>query len=232
MNSIIAQIKLDNTRIQSYGRLNGILALIYIPVILSALMASLGPKTSDFGSGTLASLGGSMVFVTIIFCTSPFSITEQSGDARMDGMIPISRRNQVLGRYCIIGIGALAYTLSMLLSVLVVKLAGMPIGLPIMPTIGFCFLLLILLTDLVVPFMYRFSPASMMKGMSLSFAAVVVIAVLVSHIDWDWMSIYLRISDFITSSAARTITIAVLAAFAATAVSLACSLKVFGKKEL
>ncbi|BDR54745.1 ABC transporter [Bombiscardovia apis] len=232
MNDIIAQARLDKARMDAYGKASGILIILGLPILMSAVMGVLGLKTAEFGSGVLGAVGGSVGFMTVIFNMYPFMITEQFGDVRLDGMIPISRRRQVLGRYLQISVNIVAYLVGLLLVPVILRLTGTPVDMPILATSGVCILLVLILTGIVTPFLYRFSSMSVMRGLGFSVAGLAVIGLLASRAPWDWTAIFLHIVDFLSASTVRTTALGICLAIGTVALSIAFSIHTYQKKDL
>ncbi|AKV55294.1 hypothetical protein BACT_0786 [Bifidobacterium actinocoloniiforme DSM 22766] len=242
MNGIIAQVRLDNRRLESYGKVYGIALIIALPVIMALVMGLSGAKTTESVDGMFGGICGSVGCVTALYSMYPFLVTEQSGDIRFDGMIPISRSRQVLGRYIMSAFDLLAYLVGILLVPVVFDLTGtaldMPVvfdltgtalDMPVLAVCGICLLTVLLLICIFLPLLYRFNSMSVLKGMSLSLIGLVALGFLISRIPQDWAA---RIAVFLTTSVLRTVILGVLVAVLAVLISIACSLRIYGKKEL
>ncbi|RBP99519.1 ABC-2 transporter permease [Bifidobacterium xylocopae] len=232
MNGVVSQVRLDNARMMSYGRFRGNLLLVYLAPLMALVMGLIGDKTEETASGILGGICGGLSPLTIIYCVWPFMLTEQYGDSRIDGMIPISRMQQVVGRYIMAGCTILADAVGLALAVPVLKMIGSPVPPRLWQFDGLLLLVVSLLVLIAMPFFYRYSTMTMMKGMAIAIVGIAVLYLLLSRLPVDWMHMLSTITAFLSASAVRTVLLAVPIAVACVALSILASDRMYGSKEL
>ena len=157
MTAILRQISLDWNRTISYGRSYIAIFFAYVPGF-TCLMAATG-STLDSVAG--AAIGGAASGFLMLNITL-FSYEQMNNHHWMNGIVPINRNHQILGRFAFLIVCDLVAGLEVAVSI---ACAGIIMHEPVKVTdaIGFAamtVLTLVLLNAIVQPFLYRFSPLS------------------------------------------------------------------------
>ncbi|BDR53114.1 hypothetical protein KIM372_10210 [Bombiscardovia nodaiensis] len=232
MNEIVSQVRLDNARNESYGRANGILGLIYIPALLALVVAIILPKDSDFGSYLFGGFCSGLAMATAVYAIWPFLMTEQMGDQRLDGLVPINRVHQVIGRYITAALVVVAFVVGLLTMPAIFAIFALSVDVSVPGVLGVSALFVLLVSDMLLPFLYKFSGVAVFKYMMFAILGILVLALLVSRIHVDWLAVLNSIVDFLSASTVRTVLLGVLVAVVATAISMACSLHIYTHKDI
>lgn len=156
MTAILRQISLDRNRTISYGRSYIAIFFAYVPGF-TCLMAATG-STLDSVAG--AAIGGAASGFLMLNITL-FSYEQMNNHHWMNGIVPINRNHQILGRFAFL-----------------IACAGIIMHEPVKVTdaIGLAamtVLTLVLLNAIVQPFLYRFSPYRAMAAIILSIGVIV-----------------------------------------------------------
>ncbi len=170
MTAILRQISLDWNRTISYGRSYIAIFFAYVPGF-TCLMAATG---STLASVAGAAIGGAVSSFLMLNITL-FSYEQMNNHNWMNGIVPISRNHQILGRFAFLIVCDLVAGLEVAVSI---ACAGIIMHEPVKVTdaIGFAamtVLTLVLLNAIVQPFLYRFSPYRAMAAIILSIGVIV-----------------------------------------------------------
>lgn len=169
MTAILRQISLDWNRTISYGRSYIAIFFAYVPGF-TCLMAATG-STLDSVAG--AAIGGAASGFLMLNITL-FSYEQMNNHHWMNGIVPINRNHQILGRFAFLIACDLVAGLEVAVSI---ACAGIIMHEPVKVTdaIGFAamtVLILVLLNAIVQPFLYRFSPYRAMAAIFLSIGVI------------------------------------------------------------
>lgn len=169
MTAILRQISLDWNRTISYGRSYIAIFFAYVPGF-TCLMAATG-STLDSVAG--AAIGGAASGFLMLNITL-FSYEQMNNHHWMNGIVPINRNHQILGRFAFLIVCDLVAGLEVAVSI---ACAGIIMHEPVKVTdaIGFAamtVLTLVLLNAIVQPFLYRFSPYRAMAAIILSIGVI------------------------------------------------------------
>lgn len=169
MTAILRQISLDWNRTISYGRSYIAIFFAYVPGF-TCLMAATG-STLDSVAG--AAIGGAASGFLMLNITL-FSYEQMNNHHWMNGIVPINRNHQILGRFAFLIACDLVAGLEVAVSI---ACAGTIMHEPVKVTdaIGFAamtVLTLVLLNAIVQPFLYRFSPYRAMAAIILSIGVI------------------------------------------------------------
>ena len=164
MTAILRQISLDRSRTISYGRSYIAIFFAYVPGF-TCLMAATG-STLDSVAG--AAIGGAASGFLMLNITL-FSYEQMNNHHWMNGIVPINRNHQILGRFAFLIACDLVAGLEVAVSI---ACAGIIMHEPVKVTdaIG---LAAMLLNAIVQPFLYRFSPYRAMAAIILSIGVIV-----------------------------------------------------------
>ncbi len=170
MTAILRQISLDRNRTISYGRSYIAIFFAYVPGF-TCLMAATG-STLDSVAG--AAIGGAASGFLMLNITL-FSYEQMNNHHWMNGIVPINRYHQILGRFAFLIACDLVAGLEVAVSI---ACAGIIMHEPVKVTdaIGLAamtVLTLVLLNAIVQPFLYRFSPYRAMAAIILSIGVIV-----------------------------------------------------------
>lgn len=170
MTAILRQISLDRNRTISYGRSYIAIFFAYVPGF-TCLMAATG-STLDSVAG--AAIGGAASGFLMLNITL-FSYEQMNNHHWMNGIVPINRNHQILGRFAFLIACDLVAGLEVAVSI---ACAGIIMHEPVKVTdaIGLAamtVLTLVLLNTIVQPFLYRFSPYRAMAAIILSIGVIV-----------------------------------------------------------
>ena len=164
MTAILRQISLDWNRTISYGRSYIAIFFAYVPGF-TCLMAATG-STLDSVAG--AAIGGAASGFLMLNITL-FSYEQMNNHHWMNGIVPINRNHQILGRFAFLIACDLVAGLEVAVSIMhepvkvtdAIDFAAMTV------------LTLVLLNAIVQPFLYRFSPYRAMAAIFLSIGVIV-----------------------------------------------------------
>lgn len=169
MTAILRQISLDWNRTISYGRSYIAIFFAYVPGF-TCLMAATG-STLDSVAG--AAIGGAASGFLMLNITL-FSYEQMNNHHWMNGIVPINRNHQILGRFAFLIACDLVAGLEVAVSI---ACAGTIMHEPVKVTDAIDFaamtvLTLVLLNAIVQPFLYRFSPYRAMAAIILSIGVI------------------------------------------------------------
>ena len=163
MTAILRQISLDWNRTISYGRSYIAIFFAYVPGFTCLMAAT--------GSTAIGGAASSFLMLNITL----FSYEQMNNHHWMNGIVPINRNHQILGRFAFLIACDLVAGLEVAVSI---ACAGTIMHEPVKVTdaIGFAamtVLTLVLLNAIVQPFLYRFSPYRAMAAIILSIGVIV-----------------------------------------------------------
>lgn len=170
MTAILRQISLDWNRTISYGRSYIAIFFTYAPGV-TCLMAATG-STLDSVAG--AAIGGAASGFLMLNITL-FSYEQMNNHHWMNGIVPINRNHQILGRFAFLIVCDLVAGLEVAVSIACASII-MHEPVKVTDAIGFAamtVLTLVLLNTIVQPFLYRFSPYRAMAAIILSIGVIV-----------------------------------------------------------
>lgn len=169
MTAILRQISLDWNRTISYGRSYIAIFFAYVPGF-TCLMAATGSTLASVAGAAIGGAASGFLMLNITL----FSYEQMNNHHWMNGIVPISRNHQILGRFAFLIVCDLVAGLEVAVSI---ACAGIIIHEPVKVTdaIGFAamtVLTLVLLNAIVQPFLYRFSPYRAMAAIILSIGVI------------------------------------------------------------
>lgn len=170
MTAILRQISLDWNRTISYGRSYIAIFFAYVPGF-TCLMAATGSTLDSVAGAAIGGAANGFLMLNI----SLFSYEQMNNHHWMNGIVPINRNHQILGRFAFLIACDLVAGLEVAVSI---ACAGIIMHEPVKVTdaIGFAamtVLTLVLLNAIVQPFLYRFSPYRAMAAIILSIGTVI-----------------------------------------------------------
>lgn len=166
MTAILRQISLDWNRTISYGRSYLAIFFAYVPGF-TCLMAATG--------STLDSVAGAAIGGAASLNITLFSYEQINNHHWMNGIVPINRNHQILGRFAFLIACDLVVGLEVAVSIACASII-MHEPVKVTDAIGFAamtVLTLVLLNAIVQPFLYRFSPYRAMAAIILSIGVIV-----------------------------------------------------------
>ena len=188
MKRLTAQMRLDAMRTLSQGSASVWFFLILAPAFAFVIpLVAGGAVTGGIGAIVNSALSGSVIGIGCFLTLYPFFYEDQGDHRRINGLIPISRAHQVVGRYLFV----LACLLIILLDLAAVRLlawtgtalaggveaTGGAASLgrdilfgPLLPT-----LVVMVMDALAMPLLYRYPPAVMMRIISIAFVCCVAV---------------------------------------------------------
>ena len=216
MNETLKATKLDFCLVKPYFKgfkISFIMALVL--VIMN--------KSLTFG----------VIFTTIIstmFIAQPFSISESNGMDKMYGILPISKKHLVMGRYlytCLIGL--LVSLLSTLIYSILLRVLGVTVSLPEIGMAAlFGFAIFSFYTIFQLPGFYKYGT---LKGKSFIYIPMIVYGILIYVlIQFDGLSGL--VFTFITENTIVVGIAALLICIAAYGVSITASIRALQNKEM
>lgn len=165
MNEILKAARLDFALIRPYMRT--VLFIMLFPIAFTAVNRSL-----------LEGISFAMCFVSMT-SVYPFSISEKNGMERLYGILPVSKKHMVIGRYlytCTIGL--LALTISLIAQPIVLRALGAAVGLEdIIAAAIDGIILLSLFTVFLLPGFYKYGA---IKGRLFMFFPIAVYLVILT----------------------------------------------------
>lgn len=170
MTAILRQISLDWNRTISYGRSYIAIFFAYAPGV-TCLMAATGSTLDSVAGAVIGGAASGFLMLNITL----FSYEQMNNHHWMNGIVPINRNHQILGRFAFLIVCDLVAGLEVAVSI---ACAGIIMHEPVKVTdaIGFAamtVLTLVLLNAIVQPFLYRFSPYRAIAAIILSIGVIV-----------------------------------------------------------
>ena len=156
MTAILRQISLDWNRTISYGRSYIAIFFAYAPGV-TCLMAATGSTLDSVAGAVIGGAASGFLMLNITL----FSYEQMNNHHWMNGIVPINRNHQILGRFAFL-----------------IVCDGIIMHEPVKVTDAIDFaamtvLTLVLLNAIVQPFLYRFSPYRAMAAIILSIGVIV-----------------------------------------------------------
>lgn len=214
MRKIWNVTKLDFSLIKPY--LKPILFVILFPIVFVALNRSLAVGISF------------AVYFVDVTTSYTFTVTEKNGMERMYGLLPVTKREAVMGRYLLIGIqGLIALAVSIIAQPLVLRALGQTV-LPVdilMAAMGGMFLFA-LYTAFQIPAYYKFGP---IKGSWFLYVPGIISLSLLWFLPEEWISNPIAGANLPALLFLLVVELALIALMYA--VSIWCSVGILEKKE-
>lgn len=162
MTAILRQISLDWNRTISYGRSYIAIFFAYAPGV-TCLMAATGSTLDSVAGAVIGGAASGFLMLNITL----FSYEQMNNHHWMNGIVPINRNHQILGRFAFLIVCDLVAGLEVAVSI---ACAGIIMHEPVKVTDAIDFaamtvLTLVLLNAIVQPFLYRFSPFGLRKAL-------------------------------------------------------------------
>lgn len=215
MSNILKAARLDFAMIRPH--LKNILFTMAIPVAFSALNRSL-----------LSGISFAMCFIAMT-AGYTFSVSEKNGMERLYGILPVSKKHMVLGRYlytCLVGLLALIF--SIIVHPIVLSALGetvLPTDITLAATFGI--IMFTLYTVFQLPGYYKYGSINGRIFMYIPVAGFLAILLFVSKIDFTSNSI---LSSIINNPLALVIA-ALLICIIAFLLSIIVSIRILQNKE-
>lgn len=170
MTAILRQISLDWNRTISYGRSYIAIFFAYVPGV-TCLTAATGSTLYSVAGAVIGGATSGFLMLNITL----FSYEQMNNHHWMNGIVPINRNHQILGRFAFLIVCNLVAGLEVAVSI---ACAGIIMHEPVKVTDAIDFaamtvLTLVLLNAIVQPFLYRFSPYRAMAAIILSIGVIV-----------------------------------------------------------
>lgn len=181
MNAIIKSIRLDFARLTSNGFASFIISAA-IPILYELLFRIMNPDTSSIGLISTA-IVSMVAAVTIMFTINVFRSEDQNGHRKINGIIPVSRASQVIGRYTLVALidiaGALEVEMCLLISMFQSSVSSAD---AVLRDIAIMLVLSVLCEAILLPVMYRFSSTKVLQYITFGFLTVflAVLAIVVA----------------------------------------------------
>ena len=232
--------RLDVCRVLSSSPASTVLVLLFAPIF--SLLMGLVLQAGDLGSGAASmyegAIAGACTGLFVVLTTYVFFYESQGHGLWMNGVVPISRAHQVLGRYLFLLVSGGLFVVEMIVCTLIanaMSVAGFGSlwSAENTQSVAVSMVMFLLLEALMYPLLYRFP---LQKAITMAFVTVFVLLLVgffLSQILPDAILVDLQQgADWLVGHVVVSIVIATAVALAALAVSLLCSLRIYRVKEL
>ena len=215
MNDILKAARLDFFLVRQYIKTT-LLILLY-PMLLVAINKAL-----------LNGIAFAMCFVSMT-SSYPFTISEKNGVNRLYGILPVSRKHMVLGRYVFISaLGLLSLLLQLLICPLILRLRGVetsPVDFFLTALTGL--FLFTIFNAFLLPGFYKYGSIKGRLFMLIPAVAFVAVLLLAGFAGFETGPLY-RVT--LVSPLVLTVAV-VLFCVVAYALSISVSIRIYEKKE-
>lgn len=222
---------LDLHRMTGGGIVSVVLALVFMP-FFTALMTATSSDAIPSGGLSGGIMGGGIGMFAII-TTYMFFYEEQGQNRWLNGLIPVGRTHQVLGRYLLMVAVAAVLACEQALCMLIAGLIQHDVGEYMnAASVGVAFVVFLLFESLMYPLLYRF-PAQ--RALIVAFASIfglfavlfLLLRFVPGAIDWTRGALL-----WLAGHLAATVAVVVIVTIAALVVSILCSVRIYRAKEL
>jgi hypothetical protein len=233
--SIYRQCRFDCGRVGMFTIGNAVMMLAF-PVFSLVVAVALNVIGVDDGvsGGLMGGICGVSAMMTWMVGLSP-AVAEESGNHRaMDGLIPVARRAQVVGRFLFLLLSCALWAVDvMVCSAAFVAMGEVPdIGWSVVVSVGASvFALGVILGSIMLACSYRFAFSQMVMVFGVAVAVIYAIVALASLLPFDWASVLYWIADFL-SAWWRTALIVGVLCVATYVISMAAAVLIYRNKEL
>ncbi|WEV52174.1 ABC-2 transporter permease [Bifidobacterium sp. ESL0704] len=222
-------LRIDVFKILAYSN-GSVWLLVLLPLVFAVVPGMMGKESVLYPmSGAVT---GMLTFVSAMAGMSVFSYEDQTGSAKLNGLLPVSRRNQVVGRYAFaLLVVVVAVVLQMICGMMMFRLRRMGAVAGLMTTV---LVASPILAGIYLPIGYRF-PATKAVGYAIILLFVIGGAlVLVAFTVPD--AVLNNVMDFVTSAKLGPIPwvaiIGILVAAVIFVLSCRLSMHIYERKEL
>lgn len=239
MKAIAKQIRLDMQRCSggTGGYWPGVLLLIAAPlagVVLKGVLVVTGHNQDgniDLVSGLVTGfcVAGAAAMQIQLF------IEFSSSATRLNGIVPISRDHQVLGRYSAVMLLVLAQCCSL---AIYLRIAGGqpwkgsdPWQAATLFTLAI-FVLEMLLFALAAPIFYWLEPVKALRALLVLFALIALVGIVLAWLPMDWGTLMTKLGRFLTRDLWKPVTLGLAIVLLANLVSAGVSSRVYARREI
>lgn len=210
MRNIGKAARLDLALVRPYGK--AICLTLLLPIAFAAINRSL-----------LAGVSFAMCFVAMT-TAYPFAVEEHNDMTRLYGILPVRKRDLVLGRYLfVLALGALALAVSLAAQPLVLRAVGEPVeGADLLQAAVGGLLLFTLYTVFQLPGYYKFGSIKGRVFLYLPVVGFLLTLLLLPRLPLDGLSL----------SPVLLVVLGVVLAAGLYALSILCSVRTLERKEL
>lgn len=234
MNAILKSFHLDARRMTSSGPVTTII-IWCIPIFYTLIFGGFLSQRESGGVGLgWSALVGMLVAFSVVATTYPFVYEDQNDHRRINGIIPVSRASQVMGRYLVVAVSDVVAVVVFFICVLIESLFGSQtqIG-DAFAAAGMLLLMCMVIQSILLPVMYRFSSVKSLQFVSIGFFACIALIfaafMLLNKFGQLEPLVNALIPVFTSVPTATALGIGV--AVAAVAISYACSKHIYTTKE-